>query len=247
MEGPKSFELKPVQEPTQSRVIESVLKTLRINDQNIDKYKNNPEVIGRIKRAEIIVRQMEDEQPQNYGFGATGGGENIIGVHNEILDEREAYQILKKKLEGDVLIDLGCDCYVSRGPMIADILGASLYVGVEKYINNKYFDESSNKFKEDLKEDVSIDVDLIVQDMLVYVSALPDNSANFMISGIDNIIIPDKRYWIALEEQIRRALKPGGVVILGGVRAFDDYAKEDLGYRRLKDKKIGIEILEIEK
>jgi|GEM_PF-2782445 len=90
---------------------------------------------------------------------------------------------------------------------------------------------------------------LVCDDMLDFVSRLPADSSNFMINGIDDLVLqdPTDEYQNALAQEIVRSLKPGGIIFgtnldnsmssrlekLGLERKFTDESNKDSRYRPL--------------
>ena len=229
-----------------TNTIESNLKLLNLkNDFFIEEYKNDPKVIERLTNAERIAKKMENDNPK-HPFYAESGFESAMSLVEGIFYDEEQIEVLKQKLENEIIVDLGCGTRQSWTPLIAKAFKSSLYIGIEKYLDldelelKRFELELKNKnqtrlkkFELELKNNTQTNFIFSKQDMLMFVSTLPDNSVNFIISGIDDIIIPDEKYWEALEIQIRRSLKPKGVIITGGMPIFANYAKKELGYNDL--------------
>jgi hypothetical protein len=156
-------------------------------------------------------------------------GHVLSFVDNFKADER-ARRFLRQKLQGTTLVDLGCGDYLlSRGRTLAKEFGVSTYLGVDKAIKEGDIPNSVDGMKIFLKS----------EDMLVFVSKLPNNSANFMIHGIDRTILQRTEYVDMLIQEISRAIKEDGVFfggysepILDGLRRSDDFENMSSGLGR---------------
>ena len=130
----------------------------------------------------------------------------------ETLDEiyRKSRDFLRQHLEDGVLIDLGGGSWGSAE--LARYLGAATYINVERNLRSD--EEIPPNPLAAIKDEQTDDLQeiLIKADMLDFVSRLRDNSANFMINGIDESAINDFAYHLALAKELERATKPGGVV-----------------------------------
>lgn len=84
-------------------------------------------------------------------------------------------------------------------------------------------------------------VDYINDDMLKFVSKLPDKSTNFLINGIDDSIIRNNKYWEKLSKELYRATEDSGI-ITGYGSAFYHFEKY---FRDITPKVIVIEDFKI--
>lgn len=136
-------------------------------------------------------------------------------------------------LRGNTLIDFGCGFKFTNICRIAQKQDAAKYVGVEPFANVAIYDPDkpesggvvyySKKFPEVLprwkeKEGFNLDIEIVGQEGLRYLSSLPDNSANITVNGIDDWIVRVKmgprefegevgsgdRYFQVLAEEIAR-------------------------------------------
>jgi len=57
-------------------------------------------------------------------------------------------------------------------------------------------------------------------DALAYVASMPDNSANFLMCGIDSFIIDDNSYWQRLAQEIEKKTVPGGILMGTGSNIY---------------------------
>jgi len=121
----------------------------------------------------------------------------------------QAHNFFRKHLKDYPLVDLGG----GEGGMeiLARESGAPMYINVDKYsidINSE-------------RKDRVIRVLKISQDILKFVAQVRDNSANFILNGIDDFVIEDFNYHQALAREIERATGSGGIIF--GVNSQIDY------------------------
>lgn len=107
---------------------------------------------------------------------------------------------LKERLSGQILVDLGGGRNPKYVQELAKNLGAAALVNVDPQAAPATQDLGGTKFIP------------VKKDMLSFTSQLKSNSCNFVITGIDEIIIPNSDYHKALASEMIRATRPNGVI-----------------------------------
>lgn len=121
------------------------------------------------------------------------------------------FHYLENKLRDSTLIDLGGGGACSA---VESIFPVKEYVSVDKFIYSSK-DESHvrgayepvSAYEQESQMHIEIE-----DDMLDFVARVQSNSSNFMMNGIDTIILPNSDYWKALAAELMRATKEGGIV-----------------------------------
>ncbi len=160
-----------------------------------------------LKKKMQEVDEFLEKVPENKFMLGTTPGHFSGSLAQNLETSQEDLQFIKEKLSGETLIDLGCgepgytDAHLKE-------LGISLaaYVGVDK----KEFEQ---KWVEESKKQGGFPVEYINEDLLRFVAKIPDNSVNFLISGIDEDVLRDSEYRKRLMVEIVRATKQGGLVL----------------------------------
>jgi len=130
----------------------------------------------------------------------------FVSGFTTIMEKRTGFhEFLKKKLEGKILVDLGCGTEESREKMIS----LARRYGVRHLISTDFI----YVMKEEEKDLGDIRVSILNKDMLDLVMRLPHESVSFFLSGIDTDISDNETYNRALAEEMRRALHPNGIAI----------------------------------
>lgn len=131
----------------------------------------------------------------------------------------QAHMFFKEHLKDCPLIDLGG----GDGSMeiLARESGSPLYINVDKYA----IDINSERKKD------NIHILNIKKDILEFVAQLNNNSASFVLNGIDDWIIDDYDYHHALAQELERAVKPNGIIF--GVNSQVD----NIFHKKIEDKK----------
>ena len=189
---------------------------------------------------------LEKLQRADYSF--TLPWENLTKTEKEYL---------KRKLKDGLLIDLGGNASDFRASSVMRRLSRQL--GVKTYINVDYchggdINPYTSILAPDMVEPPSLKPlskkeksqtinDLLVNDdMLDFVSRLPDNSSNFAINGIDENSLHDQvgSYTQALWREILRSTKKGGVIFGVGSEIWRD-SDEISDEIKFISKELGIE------
>lgn len=151
----------------------------------------------------------------------------------------ETGRIMRERLQGDTLIDLGSGNQVFI-PNLAEAVGVKRYIGVDIEAT-----ESASKrgnFERAIFKD----------DMLLFVSKLPDNYGSFFVAGAEDYsgemtqeiygpnvgdadaVLHPSVYMEQLLREIYRATRPGGLLILGANNTLPN--PEIVGFKYLKPK-----------
>lgn len=150
--------------------------------------------------------------------------ESYLGMYTRY---EETFDFLKERFSGQVVVDFGSGDSVN-GYFLALLFGAKGYVGVDSFHSERLknhlthhgslkifnsvcphdYDTSS---RPELKE--LIPASVIADDMLSFLKRLPDNSVSIFTFGIDNNVIPDRKYREAAAKEIPRVLNESGVYL----------------------------------
>lgn len=158
--------------------------------------------------------------------------EDTTPIHRESLTNMG--QFIQENLRGDTLIDLGAGDQVFV-PNLAKSFGTRRYIGVD--IKGEETAEKSADFEKFRLKD----------DMLLFVSKLSDNYGSFFIAGAEDYsggatqieytdgeigadILPSQ-YMDKVLEEIYRATRPGGLLIVGANNTLLD--PETFGFKLL--------------
>lgn len=150
---------------------------------------------------------------------ATKHGSSFQKEYTEYIDKiqgltkkiGEVPGFLRKKTMGKILIDLGA----GGGHRMQDLakkIGAKVYIKVDKTFGK---DETPFDPSNDLsagKMDGEMQVVTIKDDLLDFISRIPDGSVCITINGINSSLIEGGDYHDELAEEIGRAMHPDGVV-----------------------------------
>lgn len=139
-------------------------------------------------------------------------------------------KFLKDKLKDNTLIDLGCgdQSFVQN---MAHAFGAKRYLGVDI------------KTSESVHKNANFESYRLRNDMLLFVSSLPDNYGSFFIAGAEDysgdviqegvdVDIEPSVYMQALLKEIHRATKPGSVLIIGANNTLPN--PRQVGFKHIK-------------
>lgn len=135
--------------------------------------------------------------------------------------EKDFKDLINLKLKDKTLIDLGVGADGSNIPSYTE-LPVKKYIGVdidEQYANSEYAIKKMNS--------KGIEAAFCKEDMLRYLSKLPDKSANFFLSAIDYDVILDKQYWEYLTQELLRTTEDNGIIIEGGMVYLERYLKNE--------------------
>ncbi|OGF23390.1 hypothetical protein A2Y83_02410 [Candidatus Falkowbacteria bacterium RBG_13_39_14] len=111
------------------------------------------------------------------------------------------------------LIDLGGGTMPTMAKF-AETSKSEFYINVEKNWpdENPINPKKDIADKRDKEEYLKMQYVVVKDDMLDFISKIPDNSANFTINGINYQIIKNQKYHKALAQELVRATKEGGII-----------------------------------
>jgi len=156
-----------------------------------------------------------------------------VGLGKEKLD------YLESLLQGKLLVDLGAG-YSGDVSHFSHWVGASKYIGVD-LLNPMHF--KTNEAGEIIQDDDSRDPEnreslfwhqdelFFQEDMLRYVSKLPDNFCNIVINGIDSCVAGTSEYIELLCRHISRVVKNGIVLGVNSGPVFNKL--KELGFKEI--------------
>lgn len=137
--------------------------------------------------------------------------DHLLSEYTRFLDIKKsprAWKTIKRKLKGQVLIDLGCGADQQAVIVMASETKVAKYFGVDKIIKtNQQFIHKSTE------------VNILNGDLLQFASKLTTNSCNFIFSGIDFL---QGDYLNLLVTEITRATRPGGIVFGRGSQPISE-------------------------
>ncbi len=182
-----------------------------------------------ILKNEALVKQLEkDESNEEIPTSIDEGNLTKLG------------KFLREHLNGDTLIDLGSGTQVFI-PNLAKALGAKRYIGVD--IETTEHASRQGDFEKAVFRD----------DMLLFVSKLPDNYGSFFVAGAEDYsgemtqeiygpnvgdadtVLHPSPYMEQLLKEIFRATRRDGLLILGANNTFPDPEKVGFKSVELKD------------
>lgn len=121
-------------------------------------------------------------------------------------------EVLSHALKGRILVDIGCSERWSSMHQIAKLMGASLYVAVDKFwpISDNQLVQRSNVFILKTVEDSHCNAILIKSDALEFLSKLRSDSCCIALNAIDAYIVSNPQYHERLAAEIQRSVIKGG-------------------------------------
>lgn len=151
------------------------------------------------------------------------GGEGMLYRGEKDDQIKQDWQRMKDKLQGTVLVDLGCGWRLETGGFMYSVVSGtkypvSAYVGVDRYAwSDIPYNPTLNQYEKAKNREIitagSPPIGKVHADMLDFVARLPDNSVNFVLNGIDHYVMAGGgEYHKALAREIIRTLKPGGII-----------------------------------
>lgn len=144
--------------------------------------------------------------------------------------KRDYGKLFCEKLKGELLVDLGCgtdiEDWEGRAGLAKDC-GAKAYVGVDKFHSKEINCFQNVALPETKVEYVPTRLTLVCGDMLRFLAMLPNESANFTMNNIDEVIISSHKYLSAVAKELERTTIKGGIIF--GVSAVPfSYLSQDL-------------------
>lgn len=138
-----------------------------------------------------------------------------LGKHYPGSEGIKLENFIKEKLKDKTLIDLGGGWEINHldKEKITE-LGIKKYQVVDKLpFGRQERNEAIMGKVSHLNVPDDMDATHIQDDLLHFVSRLPDNSSNFFMGAIDSYVIPEGKYWEYLAEEITRATENKGIII----------------------------------
>ncbi len=176
-----------------------------------EEWVNDETISTRIQEAKKFINQLPEFEA---GFFLTTGFSPFF--IDSYLEKKEESKLIEDKVNGKVVVDLGAGNSLDRvSPFFAE-MGVKEFVAVDKFFQrsdmereylNLILDSLRDKFKTQ-----RVSFDYFKDDMLVFLSKLPDKSANFILNGLDYDIIGHD-YWNKLSEELYRTTYDGGIIM----------------------------------
>jgi hypothetical protein len=142
----------------------------------------------------------------NIGHAASGGFFSKAVFDSFCLNK---ISLNKQRFSNQIVVELGAGCF-SYGYLLATMLGASSYIGVEPY----YADLLAVNIESTTVSVLNpIPYSIISEDMLKLLRRLPNETVSVMAFGIEKCIISNERYRKNVESEIERVLHPLGCFV----------------------------------
>lgn len=169
------------------------------------------ELIAVQERQSSLVTGLETSYSENWDHALSLFGERSEEERELIVGERKYF---REHLEGMPLVDVGGG--FGRMFSLAVASGSSMYVNIDRWRfqseesgPNPMVPFSIQRIGDDARSIVRVSV---CADMLDVLSRMKDDSASFVINGIDFIMVKNEKYHEALAKEIYRATRPGGLI-----------------------------------
>jgi hypothetical protein len=179
-------------------------------------------------------RHLYPELYRLIRFKLDDGTKQVIGQLEIPKTAREELEFFQKFLSGSMLIDLGGGIGRSEpekqgtGSMwrFAELCGVATYINVDRFALGKE-DEPANPYKpvQEISNDQLQQI-AVKDDMLDFTARIKDNSAQFVLNGIDRYIVQSEGYAKALAQEIYRATIPHGLMF-GNDQVILDFLPKD--------------------
>ena len=132
-----------------------------------------------------------------------------IKVAYEMLERSDCLNDARQHFKDNILVDLGAGRNID-GYILANTALAKAYIGVEQYHSNALNTILSDMqyVRERLKCKKLIPASIAAEDMLSFLTRLPDDSVAVLTSGIDLVILSDDDYAKEVDQEIARVLHP---------------------------------------
>lgn len=130
---------------------------------------------------------------------------------NEYPFENSSMEILRQRLRGSVLIDLGGGIWDSI-QNLARSHGVQTYIKIDRYLSKEEHPHPLTLMKDE--ENGEMRTIIINGDMLRFISALPTGHFHFTVNGIDRFVIQAQGYHEALADELTRIVT-GDSMIFG--------------------------------
>ena len=187
-------------------------------------YEKDPISKKKVEEMESFVQSLDPEEsgqplPQQFSQHFI---EFMLRQNGDELDKKR-YSIIKEKLKDQIVVDLGVGySYPVLLPFLKEI-GVKEFIGIEKFLG-----ENSSEYIDYIKEEIrkqKISGDYLMDDLLVFLSKLPDNSVSIIMNGIDSYVIDSGRYWDKLYKELCRVTHSKGIVTGYGSDISDQYSR----------------------
>ncbi len=178
-------------------------------------WEKDAQIMSRVNETTAYLKSISSEDA-GYTFGTPFDALFVMGF----LESNDNHKIIEEKVRDKVVIDLGAGSAYRLLEEFAK-LNVKEYIGVDK----KRSDSIISDYAKQRLGELGVKGDYIRSDMLLFVSKLPDKSANFVINGIDDNILDNKEYWDRLIDQIYRTTYDEGV-IMGTGSEFNLFTKK---------------------
>lgn len=189
--------------------------------------------------------------PQQIGHAWINTFFDITGETREGDLSPQGRDYFNKKLQNSLLIDIGGGAgqlmeTVAKKFGVDEYINVDIQIGKPRdpYIGYARTDADYSFLSEEERKQTMQGLD-VSADMLDFVARIPNNSANFVLNGIDMYVILTPKYREALFNEIVRAAKIGGILFGTGsdIWKADPRLKstvDQLGFekRRDSDKKV---------
>jgi len=119
---------------------------------------------------------------------------------------KDLFKFAQKKLEGEIVIDLGCGSKSGNALKLSKLFGAGMYVGVDKNIEEGLAELIFPEIRD-------MNAIKIITDFFGFVNSLTDCSVNYIVNGIDRCVVRNKEDSEFLIEQINRTAKKEGILM----------------------------------
>lgn len=166
---------------------------------------------------------------------------------------QDSRNIIKNKFKDKIVIDLGVGQSFLKMLELIKNMEVKEFIGLEKFIplsNEKIptNNEIKNSLDLSIKESKEFGINgaFIYDDMLIFLSKLPDKSANFIMNGIDSNVIQSLEYWNMLSEEINRVSYDKGI-ITGYGSNFRNFSEFFTDIKNIQDNWLGDNFVILEK
>ncbi|MEK7633005.1 MAG: hypothetical protein AAB473_04420 [Patescibacteria group bacterium] len=169
------------------------------------------ELIATQEKQSSIVTGLETPYSENWDHALS-----LFGDRSEeekaLVEKERGY--FKEHLEGAPFVDVGGG--FGRMFSFAVASGSSMYVNIDRWRfqseesgPNPMVPFSIQRIGDDARSIVRVSV---CADMLDVLSRMKDDSASFVINGIDFMMVKNEKYHEALAKEVYRATRPGGLI-----------------------------------
>ena len=187
-----------------------------------EEWKKDPKAVIRLNENEEFIKNLDfrNKIENSYLFAVDKKSENsgLAKLEESFFSSKfstyfesdfsgDIKKSIKDKIKNRNLIDLGTGKSFLKAALFFKKMEPLEFIGVEKF--NK---SDTLVFEESLKEN-NIKGKYVVDDILLFLSKLPDNSANFFMAGVDFGVISNEEYWERLKKEILRTIYKDGIFV----------------------------------